>query len=221
MSYSARTDYCMECSIAYCSLSTNKQYRRLTLIHEAGGHGFGKLGDEYEGGWLQSFSISYWNDLIRLHDYGLERNINEHWTQEEKNDGWSSNLRDTFTDESNVYWSDLLQPEYNYKVSEGLGIYRGANTYYNLYCRPTYNSLMRDQFSENGDYFNAISRWAIWYRLMRLTGSTTATNFKSSLNDFIAFDNTLTIEKSSVPMTRSSETEGLLPLAPPVLIEAQ
>jgi hypothetical protein len=80
---------------------------------------------------------------------------------------------------------------------------------------------MRDQFSENGNFFNAISRWAIWYRLMKLTGCTSATDFKSSLNEFIAFDNTLTIDRSSTPMTRTSESEGLLPLAPPVLIEVK
>jgi hypothetical protein len=56
---------------------------------------------------------------------------------------------------------------------------------------------------------------------MKLTGSTSATDFKSSLNEFIAFDNTLTIDRSSTPMTRTSESEGLLPLAPPVLIEVK
>ena len=80
---------------------------------------------------------------------------------------------------------------------------------------------MRDQFATNGNFFNAISRWTIWYRLMKLTGSTSATDFKSSLNEFIAFDNTLTIDMSSSAMTRSSDTEGLLPLAPPVLKEVE
>ena len=218
-SFSGRNDYCTEHSVAYCSLSNNQQNRRLTLIHEAGGHGFGKLGDEYVVSVINSFSTRDWNNLINYHDWGVYRNINEHWTAEEKADGWSVNLRDTYTDESNVYWTELFTPGYGYVESEGLGIYRGAFTYKNLYCRSTDNSLMRDQFSADGNYFNAISRWAIWYRLMRLTGSTTATDFKSSLNDFIAFDNTLTIERSSVPMTRSSETEGLLPLAPPVLTQ--
>lgn len=219
--FSSRNDYCTEQSIAYCSLSNNQQSRRLTLIHEAGGHGFGKLGDEYDGNSINSFSIGNWNNLINYHDWGVYRNINEHWTAEEKADGWSVDLRDTYTDETNVYWTELFDPEYGYMESEGLGIYRGAFTYNNLYCRSTDNSVMRDQFNTNGNYFNAISRWTIWYRLMKLTGSTTATDFKSSLSDFIAFDNTLTIEKNSMPMTRSSETEGLLPLAPPVLIEVQ
>ena len=115
----------------------------------------------------------------------------------------------------------MFDPDYDYTSSEGLGIYRGAFTYNNLYCRSTYNSLMRDQFSSDGNYFNAISRWTIWYRLMKLTAGTSATDFKSSLNEFIAFDNTLTIDRSNTPMTRTSESEGLLPLAPPVLIEVK
>jgi hypothetical protein len=219
MVFSSRNDYCTEHSVAYCSLSDNEEHRRLTLIHEAGGHGFGKLADEYDGSFINSFSTGDWNNLINYHGWGVYRNVNEHWTAQEKADGWNNELRDTYTDESNVYWTELFDPDYDYTSSEGLGIYRGAFTYNNLYCRSTYNSLMRDQFSSDGNYFNAISRWAIWYRLMKLTAGTSATDFKSSLNEFIAFDNTLTIDMSSTPMTRTSETEGLLPLAPPVLIE--
>lgn len=81
------------------------------------------------------------------------------------------------------------------------------------------NSVMRSQFQENGQFFNAISRWAIWYRLMKLTGSTNAGNFKSSLDEFIVFDNTLTIEMDSSMLTRSSDAEDLLPLAPPIIIK--
>ena len=220
MSYSSGTDYCAESSVAYSALSFNAEGCRLTLIHEAGGHGFGKLADEYGGYRINGFSTADWNNLINLHSYGLQRNVNEHWTAEEKDDGWNVDFRDTYTDESNVYWSELLYQSYGYTASEGLGIYRGARTYDNLYCRPTDNSMMRDQFAENGNFFNAISRWAIWYRLMRLTGSISSTDFKSSLNEFIAFDRTLDIDMNSA-MTRSSGTEGLLPLAPPVLVEVE
>lgn len=218
ISYSSRTDYCQESSIAYCSLSTSQDRCRLTLLHEAGGHGFGKLADEYGGSFITSFSIKYWDNLINQHNYGLYRNINEHWSEAEKADGWSPDLRDTYTSESNVYWSDLLSSSYSYKANEGLGIYRGAYVYDNLYCRPTDNSIMRDQFGSNGQFFNAISRWAIWYRLMRKTESTSVTDFKSSLNQFITFDNTLTIEKNNTVTTRSENADQLLPLAPPVLI---
>ena len=221
IAYTNRNDYCQEYAVAYCALSNSMDNRRLTLLHEAGGHGFGKLGDEYGGESINSFSAAKWNDLNNLHNWGLHRNINEHWTAEEKADGWSVDFRDTYTDESNVYWSELLSDSYNYQYTEGLGIYRGANTYDNLYCRPTQNSLMRSQFQENGQFFNAISRWAIWYRLMKMTESTNATNFKSSLNEFIRFDATLTIDKNGSAITRSSGTDDLLPLAPPVIHKAE
>lgn len=221
IAYTNRNDYCQEYAVAYCALSNSMDNRRLTLLHEAGGHGFGKLGDEYGGESINSFSAAKWNDLNNLHNWGLHRNINEHWTAEEKADGWSVDFRDTYTDESNVYWSELLSDSYNYQYTEGLGIYRGANTYDNLYCRPTQNSLMRSQFQENGQFFNAISRWAIWYRIMKMTESTNATNFKSSLNEFIRFDATLTIDKNGSAITRSSGTDDLLPLAPPVIHKAE
>lgn len=219
INYGTKNDYCPYSSIAYCALNTNLERRRLTLAHEAGGHGFGKLADEYGGNRIIKFNIADWNELIQEHNLGLYRNSNEHWTEEEKADGWSVNLRDTYTDESNVYWSDLLNQQYGYRTSEGLGIYRGAKTFDNLFCRPTMNSVMRSQFQENGQFFNAISRWAIWYRLMKLTDSTNAGNFKSSLDEFIVFDNTLTIEMDSSMLTRSSDVEDLLPLAPPIIIK--
>ncbi len=221
ISYNFATDYCAVSSVAYTALSRSEEMRRWTLIHEAGGHGFGKLSDEYGDSSISSSNsnaviINNWDYLIKQHNSGLYRNINEHWTADEEAEGWSA-LRETYTDKSNVYWSDLLDASYDYTTSEGLGIYRGGNTYSNLFCRPTENSVMRDQFETDGHYFNAISRWAIWYRLMRLTNSTTAQSFKESLNDFIAFDKKLTIEKNSA-LTKSCDTEGLLPLATPVLI---
>jgi len=181
------SDYGNAYSVAYTALGNNsEEQRRWTTIHEAGGHGFGKLGDEY-------------------------------WGPEERADGWSLPWEDTTED--NVYWSELLGG-YGYEESEGLGVYRGGYTYENFFCRPTPNSVMRSQFSNDGKFFNAISRWAIWYRLMKLTGCTNASDFKSSLNEFIAFDNTITIDAE--PLTRSAVYDnGMFPLAPPVLIEAE
>jgi hypothetical protein len=56
---------------------------------------------------------------------------------------------------------------------------------------------------------------------MKMTESTNATNFKSSLNEFIRFDATLTIDKNGSAITRSSGTDDLLPLAPPVIHKAE
>lgn len=217
------SDYGNAYSVAYTALGNNEAHGKWTMIHEAGGHGFGKLADEYGGRVITSFNTGSWNELKSNHGYGVYRNVDAHWSAEDLNDGWSVNLSDTYTDESNVYWAELLNESYGYKADENLGIYRGGFTYDNLYCRPTDNSVMRSQFMGWGGFFNAISRWAIWYRLMKLTGSTSAPDFKSSLDEFITFDKTLTIEKNPEYITTKSDenVDGYLPLAPPVLIEGR
>lgn len=217
-------DYGYALSIAYTSLNPSEEDRRLTTVHEAGGHGFGKLADEYGGFIFNTFNTAVWNNLSAIHTFGVSRNVNEYWGQEERNDGWNLPWTDTTVD--NVYWTELLNSAYSYVSDEGLGIYRGGNTYNHLFCRSTDNSIMRNHFAnvENGQYFNAISRWAIWYRLMRLTGSTTATRFKNSLEEFVAWDQTIQNRWSTSATTRSVnyvEDNQLLPLAPPVMIEGR
>jgi hypothetical protein len=218
---STELDHAPVYSIAYTSLNPDDEIRRLTTVHEAGGHGFGKLADEYGGRFINGFNTASWTNLSNQHSYGVYRNVNEYWGENERQDGWSFSWTDTTSD--NVYWSELLSPEYSYISNEGLGIYRGAFTYDNLYCRSIDNSLMRSQFEANGQSFNAISRWAIWYRLMRLTGGTTATQFKESLDEFVAWDSTIDgwIPTTTYSIRNSAEDNGLLPLAPPVLIECR
>ncbi len=210
-------------SVAYTSLNTSREARRWTTIHEAGGHGFGKLADEYGGMTITSIeNNSIWIELERFHSYGVNRNINQY------NSKTSSSSHALYfpslelTNSSNVYWAELLKSSYGYTGSEGLGIYEGANTYNNLFCRPSENSIMRNQFGQDGQFFNAISRWAIWYRLMRLTGNTSASQFKNSLNEFISFDSTLDIRSDS-PGTRSFgvEDDNFVPCAPPVMIKGR
>lgn len=214
-------DYCLQNSIAYTALNTSDDLRRLTLVHEAGGHGFGKLADEYGGYIFTQFNTNEWNKLDVMHNNGVYRNVNKHWGEEERNQGWSFSGTIEDTTEENVYWAELLDTRYDYKQNENLGIYWGAYTFDHFYCRATDNSVMRDQFSKNGHFFNAISRWAIWYRLMRLTGTLSASDFKSSLDGFIDFDNNIDIKLNTTVLTRSCNTDGLLPLAPPVLIEVK
>lgn len=84
--------------------------------------------------------------------------------------------------------------------------------------------MMNNQLAYNGQFFNAISRWAIWYRVMRQTGSTSATSFKASLSDFLQFDKTLNITQNQTnPATRSSDPapEDFRPLGAPVLVRIE
>lgn len=219
---SSTIDYANLYSIAYCSLGNDGTGRqcKYTLIHEAGGHGFGKLADEYSVSRLLEFNTREWINLQNYHKYGVYRNVNEYWTAEIAS-GWGE-LDWPYTTESNVYWSELLDPSYGYISSEGLGLYEGAYTYTSLFCRSTANSMMNSQLRENGQFFNAISRWAIWYRTMRLTETINSGNFKSSLSEFIEFDSTLNIIKNNTIAPAQSGVdiyEDFQPLGPPVLLE--
>lgn len=221
---STSADYAESYSIAYCALGSDDSGRecKYTLIHEAGGHGFGKLADEYSSYVLYRFNTLEWYNLRDYHDYGVYRNVNEYWTAKDAAE-WSG-LDWDYTTESSVYWSELLDKSYGYTVNEGLGLYKGAYTYTSLFCRSTNNSLMNNQLSSNGQYFNAISRWAIWYRIMKMTKTIGASSFKASLEDFISFDKNLTIiQNKSNAITRQDETmtEDFRPLGAPVLVECE
>ncbi len=117
--------------------------RPSTLIHEAGGHGFGWLGDEYT-----EFNQAFTNpeSLDRSHSWGFYPNLD-----------WRS-------DPETVYWAHFIKdPRYS---KEGLGVFEGGMRYtYGIY-RPTMNSMMRDDF-DKGAVFNAPGREAIYKRIMQ------------------------------------------------------
>lgn len=219
------SDFCEMYSVAYTALNNNAFARKWTTIHEAGGHGFGKLADEY--GDETRFNTGVWTKLANDHMKGLDRNVDKYWNGVSYSDtGW---IYDDTT-EDNVYWAPLLNTDYGYVAElsnttkgEKLHFYEGGGTYAGFICRPTDNSVMRNQFTTNGHFFNAISRWAIWYRLKQLTGASYQ-DFQSSLAEFLAFDGTLTIVKDmSAEMSSlgrgALDFSGYKPLAPSVTIE--
>lgn len=216
------SDYADAPSCAYIALNTSKEQRKWTTIHEAGGHGFGKLGDEYSG--KDSFNTSYWNDLLeKKHPYGIRRNLDKYWDSTYKENNFTPTLsQQTVTTKNNVYWKNLFNSKYNYATSEGLDIYEGGGTYDKYVCRPTKNSIMRNNFANDGHFFNAPSRWAIYYRLMRLCKGTTSTSFAASLEEFIDWDKTIYIENLPSRSTSVNEVPyDFKPTAPPVIIEGE
>ena len=202
-------DYGELYSIAYCTANSDREARRLTLVHEAVGHGFGKLADEYGGTTYYANPAPVWNQLELFHELGFDRNIDRY--------------DDTITP-YNVYWSALT---YAYADTEGLGVHHegGAYTVSKDFCRPTVNSVMRNQFDtdpETGYYrFNPASRWAIWYRLKRLTG-TMYEDFSSSSFDFINWDS-LPEHQDAVPTGRSvpRSVSGELLSSPPLTLKGR
>ena len=150
-----------ELAIAYCPIIYNLENDsfRQVLVHEAVGHGFAKLEDEYsyeENGKMPSDEI---NDVKMLQSYGWAQNVD--FTQDENTILWSSFLNDS---------------RYS---SEGIGIYEGACTYMRGVYRPTEDSMM----NTNTCGFNASSRKAIYDMVMRR-----GENRETSYEEFADFD---------------------------------
>ena len=147
------------------ALIDNSEENAGGIQHEAGGHGFAKLADEYVIYWKDSYSVYPESDyplLDESHANGYELNIDYH------------------NDNTTVLWRDFLNDD-NYEV-ENLGIYEGglANYQYGVY-RPSLNSVMNDPTLYCG-YFNAPSRWAIYQRIMKLAGE------DCKFEDFLEYD---------------------------------
>ena len=150
-----------ELAIAYCPIIYNLENDsfRQVLVHEAVGHGFAKLEDEYsyeENGKMPSDEI---NDVKMLQSYGWAQNVD--FTQDENTILWSSFLNDS---------------RYS---SEGIGIYEGACTYMSGVYRPTEDSMM----NTNTCGFNAPSRKAIYDMVMRR-----GENRETTYEEFADFD---------------------------------
>lgn len=150
-------------AIAYCPLSSDSypyDFRGI-VQHEAGGHGFGKLGDEY----------IYTNAFI-------EACICPNPHVDEFNDakayGWYENL--SLSGKMNeVPWSHLLFHE---KYSQLVDIYEGGFYHSRGVFRSEYNSCMNN----NIPYYSAISREAIVRRIKTLAGES------FDFEDFVTHD---------------------------------
>lgn len=131
-------------SYSFFTLGTDIEHIYQLTHHEAGGHGFGKLLDEYyyEGNFISNNGINQ-NILLR-EDYG--------W-------GWNV---DYTSDPQSVVWSKFLTDDRF--EGQGLGIFEGGATYDKGVYRPTENSIMR--YNVGG--YNAPSREAIYYRIQKL-----------------------------------------------------
>lgn len=137
-------DYGNGTSVSYFPVGTDETALEQVLHHEAGGHGFAKLGDEYayeENGAVPESEITEANTFAAY--------------------GWWKNV-DFTNDPNNVKWSKFLSD--SRYANDGLGIYEGAYTYWTGAYRPSENSIMR--YNTGG--FNAPSREAIYYRIHKL-----------------------------------------------------
>lgn len=131
-------------SIAYCPIVGFDADRFSQIIHhEAVGHGFGKLADEYSYGGT------------------LPQNEKDSYTGQQ-GWGWWDNV-DFTNNPAVVRWSSFLQ---NTAYAGQVGIYEGGCTYQYGVWRSTPSSIMLDNIGE----FNAPSRYAIYKWIMNLSG---------------------------------------------------
>lgn len=194
MYYNTSTDYGLGFAACYFALgttTTGTTSMESVLRHEAGGHGFAKLADEYA-----------YIDYGKIPDERLEQIC------ELQNYGWYSNV-DRSSDPFQVSWTHFLQKD-EYEV-EGIGVYEGAATYWSGIYRPTYNSIMNN----NTGGFNAPSREAIYYKIHKLAYGP---SWNYDRNEFYEYDkvNLNTTKSSSF---NNSIIEGFIPLHSPIIVK--
>ena len=135
-------------AIAFCPLSIYDYPldSRGVLQHEAGGHGFGKLGDEY----------IYFNTFIP--------DILAMAIIEAKSIGWYDNISITGK-MHNVTWSHLI---FDPRYSDLVDIYEGGY----MYSRGVFRSEQNSCMNNNIPYYSTISRESIVKRIKRYAGET-------------------------------------------------
>ena len=139
-------------AIAFCPLSEDSYpYDARGIIqHEAGGHGFGKLGDEY----------IYHNTFIDFCDCTCCEHVFEFNIA--KSLGWYENLSLTGKMHE-VPWSHLI---FDDRYSDVVDIYEGGF----MHARGVFRSEQNSCMNNNISYYNAISREAIVKRIMEYAG---------------------------------------------------
>ena len=155
------------------------------LRHETGGHAFAFLGDEYytDNATVPQAEVNEVNRLYKAY-------------------GWYSNI-DFTNDPKKVKWADFLSDS---RYKDEVGVIEGGDHYAKGVYRPSTNSMMNQDL----EYFNAPSRWAIYKRIMELSGET------ASFSKFLQYD---AINRGKIPANTSAARPGgnWTPGAPPVV----
>ena len=149
-------------SISYFPVGIDDEALAQVLHHEAGGHGFAKLADEYAYAEYGTVPTDY---------------VTEIQTQQ-SSWGWWKNV-DFTNDLNTIRWGYFID-DTRY-TNDGLGAYEGGLTYWRGVWRPTENSIMR--YNTGG--FNAPSREAIYYRIHKLAYGD---SWEYDYEDFVEYD---------------------------------
>lgn len=154
----------IEFAIAYCPVieTLESEHFRQVLVHEAVGHGFGKLEDEY----------------VYL-DKGNVTTLEMQRIRTMQANGWAQNV-DFTASKDTVLWASFLTD--SCYQNEHLGVYEGACTYPKGAYRPSEDSMM----NSNTCAFNAPSRKSLYEKVMKIGMDTEQVLYE----DFVTFDKT-------------------------------
>ena len=152
----------IEFAIAYCPVieTLESEHFRQVLVHEAVGHGFGKLEDEY-----------VYPDKGNVTTLEIQR------IRTMQANGWLQNVDFTASKDTVLWASFLTDSRYQ---NEHLGVYEGACTYPKGAYRPSEDSMM----NSNTCAFNAPSRKSLYEKVMKIGMDTEQVLYE----DFVTFD---------------------------------
>lgn len=152
----------IEFAIAYCPVieTLESEHFRQVLVHEAVGHGFGKLEDEYV-----------------YPDKGNVTTLEMQRIRTMQANGWAQNVDFTASKDTVLWASFLTDSRYQ---NEHLGVYEGACTYPKGAYRPSEDSMM----NSNTCAFNAPSRKSLYEKVMKIGMDTEQVLYE----DFVKFD---------------------------------
>ena len=187
-------DYGSGPAVAYFPKGTDESVFAQLLHHEACGHGFAKLADEY--------SYEYMGEVPAEEVTGTK--------DQQANWGWWKNV-DFTDDKALVRWAKFLSDaRYQY---DGLGVFEGGMTYWSGVWRPTENSIMRHNYGG----FNAPSREAIYHRIHKLAYGE---DWEYDYEKFVEYDakNRKSSAEAAVIASQVLPLEPMKPTHPPVVI---
>ena len=165
--YNTSKNYGNGNALTYFSLCGDDALFANLLIHEAAGHGFGKLGDEYFSSGNGAITNYYYYEIKDFEQWGWFKNVD-------------ATVGDALTSQT-IKWKHFLSDA---RYTGLVGIYEGAYSFAKNAYRPSDNSIMR-HVKESDGKFNAPSREAIYYRIHKLAyGDSWTYNFET----FAAWD---------------------------------
>ena len=190
-------DYGLGQAISYVPLCTSEAQFKGVLQHEAGGHGFGKLDDEYAYQSHGAVPQDFIDETRAVQVLGFYKNV------------------DFTPDPEEVLWAEFLQDErYQY---DGLGVFEGACSYYTGAYRPTESSMMY----HNEGQFNAPSREAIYYRLHKLAYGSSWVYDREAFVEYDAINRRTSPRASQTGVRGASAVGSQLPPLPRPVLEQQ